>query len=345
MLEQFLAIGVIVVGSVVVALTVIQFIGCFLYDVREARLRRQQVLHPNARRYRSRPVLTVLILTHNDEQTIAACLKSAVGSNYKKLEIIIVDGASTDRTKQIARQFIKDYPNRSIRLVAQRTRIPAPEAAYKRYAKGELVIVLQPDMVTEPPAFSQAVMHLNRRPEAQGVQLAQVVRTQYQFTGLLQQYYGLVRQRALKARHGIKPFRKTDVRSAVWRREAVLGNTKAVAYYAADTAIQSLPYSIKRTVRQNPRLGLRHAAVIISMPTFLSYLLYLAVNLHQPALLIASLIVTGLWFGLAIWDSQHLKMRHKISYTLGVPLTYLPIYVLAVLRLFSIGRIRISADR
>jgi glycosyltransferase involved in cell wall biosynthesis len=53
------------------------------------------------------PLISVIIATKNEEKNIANCLESITRQEYPKerIEIIVVDNASSDRTREIARRF------------------------------------------------------------------------------------------------------------------------------------------------------------------------------------------------------------------------------------------------
>jgi glycosyltransferase involved in cell wall biosynthesis len=51
------------------------------------------------------PLVSLITVVYNGEQLIAETLKSAIRQTYKNIELIIVDGGSTDQTLQVARQF------------------------------------------------------------------------------------------------------------------------------------------------------------------------------------------------------------------------------------------------
>lgn len=65
-------------------------------------------------------IVSVIIVTYNAETTIAACLKSIYEQSCKAIEVIIIDGASTDNTVQILKQnehwitYWKSEPDKGI---------------------------------------------------------------------------------------------------------------------------------------------------------------------------------------------------------------------------------------
>lgn len=55
------------------------------------------------------PLVSICIPTYNAAKTLPYTLKSIVNQSYSKLEIIVVDNASTDETGEIVKDFMKKY--------------------------------------------------------------------------------------------------------------------------------------------------------------------------------------------------------------------------------------------
>lgn len=53
----------------------------------------------------SEPLISIITITYNAEKTLLPTMKSIASQTFRDFEHIIVDGASTDRTLTIARQF------------------------------------------------------------------------------------------------------------------------------------------------------------------------------------------------------------------------------------------------
>lgn len=59
------------------------------------------------------PLVSVCIITYNQEEYIEKCLQGAVNQNFKgNFEIVIGEDHSTDRTRDICKQFSRNYPDR-----------------------------------------------------------------------------------------------------------------------------------------------------------------------------------------------------------------------------------------
>ena len=59
-----------------------------------------------------RPLISVVIPTYNSEKTIGAALSSVIAQDYDNLEIIVVDGASSDGTADAARSALENSSRR-----------------------------------------------------------------------------------------------------------------------------------------------------------------------------------------------------------------------------------------
>ena len=87
------------------------------------------------------PTISVLIPTLNAASVLEGCLKSIANQDYpqERIEIVIADGGSTDKTLVIAKKYkAKIYPNRL------KTGEAGKAAAFKK-ARNELVALIDSD--------------------------------------------------------------------------------------------------------------------------------------------------------------------------------------------------------
>ena len=89
--------------------------------------------------------VSIIIPAYNVEKYIASSLNSAINQVYKNIEIIIVDDASTDRTKEI----IKEYANKDKRIIpfyqAKNKGVSAARNVGLRAATGDFILFLDSD--------------------------------------------------------------------------------------------------------------------------------------------------------------------------------------------------------
>lgn len=58
-----------------------------------------------------RPLVSVIVPTHNDGSTLETCIRSLAGQSWQPLEIIIINDASTDRTLDLLSRLSQEIPN------------------------------------------------------------------------------------------------------------------------------------------------------------------------------------------------------------------------------------------
>lgn len=98
------------------------------------------------------PLVSVIITTKNEEKNIENCLKSIKSQTYprKKVEIIVVDNNSTDRTKEIAKRFTDKVYNKGPERSAQRN-------FGVEKAKGKYILYLDADMTLSKKVVGECI--------------------------------------------------------------------------------------------------------------------------------------------------------------------------------------------
>ena len=61
------------------------------------------------------PLISVIIPAYNVEKYINRCIESIIYQDYKNIEVIIINDGSTDNTREICEQYIKQ--DKRIRLI------------------------------------------------------------------------------------------------------------------------------------------------------------------------------------------------------------------------------------
>ncbi|QSB12903.1 glycosyltransferase [Natronosporangium hydrolyticum] len=109
------------------------------------------------------PLVSVVVPNYNGEKTLAACLAAVAAQTYPALEVIVIDDASTDRSREIAAGFdctLVNLPENSGPAVARNRGIAA--------SRGEILFFLDADVALAPDAVATAVRILQDRPELAG---------------------------------------------------------------------------------------------------------------------------------------------------------------------------------
>jgi len=108
---------------------------------------------------RDLPSITVVIPARNEDQQLEDCLQSVLGSDYPKLEVIVLDDCSQDRTSQIIKNFAHD----GVRFIpgeAPKNDWLAKNQAYEQLAKeasGDLILFCGVDVRFAPQSIREIV--------------------------------------------------------------------------------------------------------------------------------------------------------------------------------------------
>ena len=107
-------------------------------------------------------MLSVICPIYNEEKYIAKCIDSILAQDYPKddLEVIFVDGMSTDRTRDIVNEYIAKY--QFIRLIDNPRRIvpPAMNIGVKA-SRGDIIVRLDAHAIFPSNYLSHLVLYLN----------------------------------------------------------------------------------------------------------------------------------------------------------------------------------------
>ena len=102
------------------------------------------------------PMVSILIPAYNEEAVIVATVRSALASDYPKLEIVVVDDGSVDRTNDLIHaEFSRDL---RVNLITQPNRgKPAALNHALTVAAGEIVVTIDADTSVNPDAVRKLV--------------------------------------------------------------------------------------------------------------------------------------------------------------------------------------------
>ena len=117
------------------------------------------------------PKVTLMIMTYNEEKAISKKLENSLEIEYPhdKLEIFVVDSASTDKTQKIASKVIKEFyknnpkDKRTIKLIAQQKREGKASGINfgMEKANGEIIMITDGNAMMNKDAIKNIVRHFD----------------------------------------------------------------------------------------------------------------------------------------------------------------------------------------
>jgi cellulose synthase/poly-beta-1,6-N-acetylglucosamine synthase-like glycosyltransferase len=87
--------------------------------------------------------VSIIIACRNEEEFLGPCLMSLLEQDYPQelIEIIVVDGMSTDQTWGVANSFRETYPNVDLEVNLKKHKYAGLNQAIKENVTGEIVAI------------------------------------------------------------------------------------------------------------------------------------------------------------------------------------------------------------
>lgn len=106
------------------------------------------------------PTVSVIVPCYNEEKTIRHLLDAVLAQTYPRglMELVISDGFSTDRTREVIAAFHKEHPDLAVRVVDNSGRtIPSGLNQAIRESKGEVIVRLDAHSMPIPEYVERCV--------------------------------------------------------------------------------------------------------------------------------------------------------------------------------------------
>lgn len=251
--------------DIIAALSLLNFgrilcmlIGSDIYDIVQI-MRKAQVKGDNARKAKRayRPQVTVVIPAYNEETGVIRTVWSVMQSNYKNVQIIVVNDGSRDRTKQVLRNYQRKFPGK-FTVVNQENagKAMAINRAVKHWATGKLVMVVDADSLLHPDAIGNMVAHFRDRHVIASAANVKIIPTR-KMLGVAQRFEYLISYRMKRA---LTVFNMEYIVGGVgstFRRSVLLES----GLYDTDTMTEDIDLTVKLIRRYgNKKYKVHYAA-------------------------------------------------------------------------------------
>lgn len=108
------------------------------------------------------PLVTIGIISFNNDAYIRECIDSCLAQTYPNIEIVVADDASTDQSPNIIREYVHKYPNKVSAVIAQTNGGVAPNFNQAvKVAKGDWFKPIASDDVLMPDCIEQYMTAVN----------------------------------------------------------------------------------------------------------------------------------------------------------------------------------------
>ena len=99
------------------------------------------------------PKVSVIVPFYNVEGYIEKCLETLVNQTLKDIEIILVNDGSKDRSIDIVKKFLKQYPEKIVYLEKENGGLSDARNFAIPYVKGEYIAFLDSDDYVEKDMY------------------------------------------------------------------------------------------------------------------------------------------------------------------------------------------------
>jgi glycosyltransferase involved in cell wall biosynthesis len=109
------------------------------------------------------PLVSIVIACRNEEKFIGKCLDSIMGQGYPKdkLEVLVVDGMSSDKTKEVVDEYTRDHP--FVQLLENPKKLtPFAMNIGIRGSKGDVIILVNAHSILDKSFLKNSIDYLNR---------------------------------------------------------------------------------------------------------------------------------------------------------------------------------------
>jgi len=119
----------------------------------------------------TKSLVSVVITTKNEEKNIETCIKSILFQTYpkEKIEIIVVDNNSTDKTKEIAKKYTNKVYDKGPERSAQRN------YGLLEKSSGEYLLYLDADMILSSSIIDQCIQTMQNDLNIVALHISEVV--------------------------------------------------------------------------------------------------------------------------------------------------------------------------
>lgn len=142
--------AVVICNRIFLVLMAINLAKLFLYAFAARKAKRRQSAFC--------PAVSAVIPAYNEEKTIVATVRSVLAAEYKKLDVIVVDDGSKDRTLSLLRREFGDDPRVTILTKENGGKSSALNLGIAQ-AKGSLLLLLDADTMIAPDSVQLLAAH------------------------------------------------------------------------------------------------------------------------------------------------------------------------------------------
>lgn len=313
----------IILSALVLVGFIANVIGATVYDIKSIKKTKFVSKHKNSRKLRVRPLISIVVGMHNHQNQIEDFLQSIKDVSYRKYQLILIDNHSSDETLKLARNFAKNHQKKDIRIIAKKSYgdwTDAFEYAIKKYARGQLIFILNPAQTLEKNSLKNSVNYFNMNPKLKTLSVNKSVKKTDSIISILTTFLALLNSQTKKRNNFFMSSRHANHTSIIFSKDIDIKKAKKINhYYASDVIVYDC--AIKNI----------HKLTLLTQPMMLTYFVLLAVVLDQKPLFFVGWLATVIILGFALWTDDRHNFFTKMKLSLYLPIMYLLVIIMTIM--------------
>lgn len=323
--------SIILLFLLIVLGIIIVLIAVFLADFKLAQLQNDARNIPAHKRKK----LAVIIYARNNSDTLEHCLESLRRTRFRSLEMIVVDNASSDHTKQCIRRFQAQYPKLQLITVFKNKQSTKSEAVYqasKKIRRSENMLVINGNVLISKEFIRMWQGVREHTSLDNGIAIPLLPKISYSYVSVGSSYIEMSSYVIKKALVSFNLYRNSTANNM-----AYIGLAKK-KYNEKNIPLNTTSYMQTPTYLPNDRKTYNSKIAYALNVAFLiatTYFIYLMLNTGISQPLFYSYLIIFTWLALMLTSIPNLKWTERIVSIVNLPIAYPLVYVLNGLRVLK----------
>jgi glycosyltransferase involved in cell wall biosynthesis len=304
-------------------------ISTLLWDIKQISLQKRRRKNPYSRALKARPTVSIVVVVEKLNSNLSNALRSIVGNNYRKYEILVIDGQKDNRTKTVVQNFQKKYPKKKIKLIKKSG--PLEDVQIKRFCQGGYVMVMDSDCFISKNTLHAAMSYFALKNNILAINLGLTTSQDYTLTNLRQHFELALRDNLQKA-NSVIGLSSVGIGS-IYNRE-IFGYDKVIRpAYLGDATIGLSGRLLSSSLAPKKKITAR--LFIVGIIGAVTYFGYLAFFHHYDTLLAIVWVYSILLMFFCVLACGQIKASRKATLLLLAPMACLLFYASAMGGIFT----------
>jgi hypothetical protein len=315
------------------------WLGASKYNLEQIRQQRHFKHHQRTSRYRKRPHITVVVLAHNKSADIERCLSSVSGGSYRNYRlVVIIDDQKQEDTAETFKTYMRGRSRQKVHLYELPTDASLQVCimnALGRFKYSDIILPITADTLLSHDTLRIIQRRFARHDHLQALRCNRHTEPYPSLHNLLRRWNDVLSEQANKLHCSAVSMPTPGIayrRGAMERLLLTDAPDRLPCTFAADATLKG---GAGGGVLRPPRTVVGWLLLILE-PLVLSYVIYLAIALHNPLPLAVAWLLNSLRYAVALLNNTRHSWKAKLALSSLLPASFLATYIGSFIRLLAV---------